>query len=598
MNSTVATAATRSVCDVLVIGAGAGGLSAAVTAAALGLNVIVLEKEPVYGGTTAWSGGWLWIPRNPLAVAAGIREDVEGPRTYLRHELGSCYDEERVEAFLANGPRMVEFFQTETSVQFIDGNAIPDFHGNSPGAVTGGRSVCAAPFDARQLGSHLAQLRPPSDIMSLWGMGIAGGADLGHFLSAMRSWESFLYATRRVTRHVRDRLLHGRGLYLVAGNALAARLAKSAFDRGVEVRVSSPVRRLLRDHDAVVGAASSSSSGEVEIRARCGVVLACGGFPHDVARKRVLFPHAPTGEEHWSAAPSSNTGDGLRLGETAGGVVESDLSAAAGWAPVSRVPRPDGTMGNFAHLIERGKPGVIAVTRKGKRFVNEADSYYDFMAGLLAAIPPGETVEAWLVCDHRFIHHYGLGHAKPAPMPLRPSLRSGYLKRGRSIEELARECGIAAAALQATVDTYNRDARDGRDPAFGRGDTPYNRVQGDASHTPNPCVAPIEQGPYYAVKIVPGSLGTFAGLRTDASARVLDSDGVPVPGLYACGSDMNSVMGGRYPSGGITLGPAMTFGYIAGRHLAGIAADRDAKSPASAAPSPTSTIDHSTGVHT
>jgi succinate dehydrogenase/fumarate reductase flavoprotein subunit len=329
------------------------------------------------------------------------------------------------------------------------------------------------------------------------------------------------------------------------------------------------VRALLREDDRVAGAVIAAPEGHIEIRARHGVVLACGGFPHDVERKRALFPHAPTGAEHWSAAPPSNTGDGLRLGESVGGVVDATLSAAAGWAPVSRVPRRDGSVGNFPHLLERGKPGIIAVTRAGTRFVNEADSYYDFMAGLFAAIPRGEPVEGWLICDHRFIRGYGLGHAKPAPLPLRPSLRSGYLKRGRTVDELARACGIDARALQATIAAYNRDARDGRDPAFGRGGTPYNRVQGDPTQTPNPCVAPIEHAPFYAVKIVPGSLGTFAGLRTDASARVLDRGGRPIPGLYVCGNDMASVMGGRYPSGGITLGPAMTFGYIAAHAIAG-----------------------------
>jgi succinate dehydrogenase/fumarate reductase flavoprotein subunit len=328
----------------------------------------------------------------------------------------------------------------------------------------------------------------------------------------------------------------------------------------------------------VAGAVIASPRGEIEIRARRGVVLACGGFPHDPARRRALFPHAPTGAEHWSAAPSGNTGDGLRLGESAGGVVDTSLPAAGAWAPVSRVPRRDGSAGHFAHLIERGKPGVIAVTRAGKRFVNEADSYYDFMAALFAVIPPGEPVEAWLVCDRRFIRRYGLGHAKPAPLPLWPALRSGYLKRGRSLPELARACGIDAAAIQATIDEYNAAARDGgRDPAFGRGDTPYNRVQGEPGLEPNPCVAPIERGPYYAVKVVPGSLGTFAGLRTDASARVLDRDGRPIPGLYACGNDMNSVMGGRYPSGGITLGPALTFAYIAAHHAAGVPPGADAR---------------------
>jgi succinate dehydrogenase/fumarate reductase flavoprotein subunit len=547
--------------------------------------VLVVEKEAVYGGTTAWSGGWLWIPRNPLSEAAGIVEDPDGPRRYLRHELGAHYDEARVEAFLAQGPRMVEFFQRHTALEFIDGNAIPDFHAASPGAREGGRSLCAAPYDGRELGPRIADLRPPLDLISLWGMGIASGAELRHFLNAMRSWGSFAYVARRVGRHLLDLAIHRRGMRVVNGNALVARLARSAFDRGVELRVASPVRRLLHEEGRVVGAVVASAGQEIEIRARRGVVLACGGFPHDDERKRQLFPHAPNGREHRSAAPASNTGDGLRLGESVGAVVETGLPAAAGWAPVSLVPRRDGSVGAFPHLIERAKPGLIAVTRGGVRFVNEAGSYHDFMSALFDALPEGAPVEAWLLCDHRFIRRYGLGHAKPAPMPLGPSLRSGYLKRGRSIGELAAACGIDARALAATVDAYNREARHGRDPAFGRGDTPYDRAGGDATQQPNPNVAPIEHGPFYAVKVVPGSLGTFAGLRTDACARILDQAGRPIPGLYATGADMASVMGGRYPSGGITLGPAMTFGYIAGHHLAGTTAGAAEPTPQTPQPS-------------
>ncbi|WP_310463121.1 FAD-dependent oxidoreductase [Sphaerotilus sp.] len=558
-------------CDLLVVGSGAGGLSAAVTAAELGLRVVVVEKAPVLGGTTAWSGGWMWIPRNPLAVEAGFVEDADAPRRYLHHVLGAQADPERLDAFLHQGPRMVGFFRSRTALQFIDGNAIPDFHGHAPGAAPGGRSVCAAPFDARQLGARLADLRRPLDLVSLWGMGIAAGADLRHFLHAMRAWPSFVHAAKRVTRHLADLALHGRGQHLVAGNALVARLLTSALDRGVELRVSSPVRRLLREGGRVVGAVVAGAAGETELRAGRGVVLACGGFPHDVERMRTLFPHAPTGREHWSAAPPENTGDGLRLGESVGAEVRTDLPHAGAWAPVSLVPRADGSTGHFPHLIERGKPGLIAVTRDGRRFVNEAGPYHDFMAALFSAVPAGEPVQAWLVCDHRFIRRYGLGHAKPAPMPLGPSLRSGYLRRGRDLLALAEACGIDAAALRSTVAAFNAEARHGRDPAFGRGATPYNRMQGDAAQQPNPCVAPIEHGPFYAVRVVPGSLGTFAGLRTDASARVLGSGGEPIPGLYAAGNDMASVMGGGYPSGGITLGPAMTFGFIAGHHAAGVA---------------------------
>jgi succinate dehydrogenase/fumarate reductase flavoprotein subunit len=571
-------------CDLLVVGSGAGGLSAAVTAATLGLRVIVVEKDAVYGGTTAWSGGWMWIPRNPLAQAAGIREDIEAPRSYLRHELGAQYDPARIDAFLRNGPRMVEFFRSRTALQFIDGNLVPDFHGGSPGAAEGGRSVCAAPFDARELGPELARLRRPLDLIAPWGMGIASGADLRHFLHAMRSVESFAHAARRVAVHVKDQLRHGRGMHLVAGNALVARLAKTAFERGVEIRTNSPVRRLLRETVAgqvveqvagqarVVGAVVAGPDGtETEIRARRGVVLACGGFPHDVERRRALFGYSPSGSEHWSAAVPSATGDGLRLGESVGAQVANDLPAAGAWAPVSLVPRADGSVGHFPHLIERAKPGLIAVTRAGRRFANEADSYYDVMQALFQAVPAGAPVEAWLICDHRFIRRYGLGHVRPAPLPLGPALHTGYLQRGSTPEALARACGIDPAALCDTLARYNAAAQQGEDPTFGRGATRYNRVQGDAGVTPNPCVAPIEHGPYYAVRIVPGSLGTFAGLRTDASARVLDAAGQPVPGLYACGNDMNSVMGGRYPSGGITLGPALTFGYIAGHDAAGVA---------------------------
>ena len=556
-------------CDLLVIGSGAGGMAAAVTAAHLGLKVIVAEKDNQLGGTSAWSGGWMWIPRNPLAQQAGISEDLDQPLAYLRHELGAQFNEELARAYLEQGPAMVEFFRSQTALNFIDGNQIPDFHGHTPAAATGGRSVCAAPFDARLLGGHLRGLKPPLAETTLWGMGIASGAELRHFWNALRQPASLVYVARRLLAHGCDRLLHGRGMRLVNGNALMGALLKSALDRGVEYRLSSPALRLLQQDGRVNGAVLGTPAGECRVQARLGVVLACGGFPHDPQRRQALLPHAPTGQEHWSAASRGNTGDGLRLGESVGGVVATHLQQAAALAPVSRVPRADGTVAHFPHLLERAKPGLMAVTAPGRRFTNEANSYHDFMQDLLRATPPGQQPQAWLLCDHAFIRYYGLGAVKPAPFPLGPWLARGYLRRGATLAELAQACGLDAQALQATVQRYNDQARMGQDPDFAKGETPYNRVQGDAAAGhPNPCMGPLLRAPFYAVQVVMGSLGTFAGLRANAQAQVLDGGGEPIAGLYATGNDMNSIMGGHYPSGGITLGPAMTFGFVAARHLA------------------------------
>jgi succinate dehydrogenase/fumarate reductase flavoprotein subunit len=556
-------------CDLLVIGSGAGALSTAVTAAHLGLKVVVIEKDPHYGGTTAWSGGWMWIPRNHLALKAGIAEPIEKPLSYLRHELGEQFDEVRARAFLSHGPRMLRFFEEQTALQFIDGNGIPDFHGRTQDAVLGGRSVCAAPIDGRLLGLQVKQLKTPLWETTFLGMGIASGADIKHFYNAMRSPSSFFYVVKRVLRHFKDWLIHGRGMHLVNGNALIAGLAKSAFDKGIEIRVNTPALRLITDQDKVCGAVVMRDGQEETIRARRGVMLATGGFPHDPERKRQLLPHDPSGQKHFSAASRGNTGDGLRMGEEVGAVVATDLKHAAAMAPVSLVPRADGSVAHFPHLLERAKPGLIAVTRFGQRFTNEADSYHDFMQGLLRALPAGEEVQAWLIADHRFIRRWGLGAVKPAPVSFHGMLTNGYLKRGQTLNELALNCGIDPVNLQSTVQRFNTMADIGYDAEFGKGQTPYNRIQGDATHTgPNPCMAPVVDGPFYAVRVVAGSLGTFAGLRCNEHAQVLNQEGEAIQGLYAGGNDLSSVMGGNYPSGGITLGPAMTFGYLAAHHAA------------------------------
>ena len=566
--------------DLVVVGSGAAGLAAAAAAAYHGLKVVVVEKADTLGGATAWSGGWMWAPLNPLARTAGIEEDPETVRTYLRHELGERYDATKIDAFLDATPRMVAFFHQKTALQFADGNAIADIHGDTPGAGTGGRSVIAAPFDGRKIApGTLKKLRRTMPETAFLGMPIQAGPDLSAFLTCTRSLKSFIHVAKRVSRHLVDLARYGRAMQLVNGVALTGRLAKSADDLGVELRVAAPAKRLIKDGERVTGVVIEGPEGEETLHARRGVVLAAGGFPWDVSRRRELFPRAPTGQEHWPLPPSTASGDGLRLGESVGGVIDTGLYSPVAWAPVSLVPWGNDRIGHFPHIIDRGKPGLIGVLKSGRRFVNEAHGYYDYVDAMIKAVPEGEEVCSWLICTHRFQRRYGLGITRPAPVPFRHWIRKGYLKRGRTLAELAQACGIDPNGLEGTVAKYNRHAARGEDPEFGRGSTLYNLKQGDPAHGPNPCVAPLEQGPFYAVKVVPGCFGTFAGLKTNAHAQVVDAQGEPIAGLYAAGTDMASIMGGHYPAGGINLGPAMTFGYIAGRHASEPGAEQDTTHP-------------------
>ena len=559
-------------CDVLIVGSGASGLAAAVTAAWHGQRVIVVEKDPVFGGATAWSGGWAWVPCNPLAKRAGIIEDVELPRTYLKHELGERYEPAMIDAFLNAGPHMVSFFEQHTALQFADGNAIADIHGDTPGAGTGGRSVIAAPYDGRKVGKLLKRLRKTMRETSFMGMPIMAGPDLSAFLNLTRSVPAAWHVTKRLSRHLLDLALRRRALQLVNGVALVARLAKSAEDLGVLLWESAPVTELIQSDQGVTGAVVSTARGNIRIHARKAVVLAAGGFANDIERRKALFPRTPTGHEHLALPPLGASGDGLRLGESAGGWVNSNMQSPVAWAPVSRVSHSDGSVGHFPHIIERAKPGIIGVLSNGQRFVNEANGYYDYVTAMVAKAPADEPVASWLICSHGFQRRYGLGISRPFPIPVSPFIKSGYLKSADTLEGLAHACGIDAKGLRATVDAYNLHAPSGQDPAFGRGSTPYNRKQGDPLHQPNPCVAPIEKGPFYAVKVEPGCFGTFAGLKVNEHAQVMSEAGEAIQGLYAVGTDMASIMGGYYPAGGINLGPALTFGYIAGRHIAGVTA--------------------------
>ncbi|AKO99432.1 Succinate dehydrogenase/fumarate reductase, flavoprotein subunit (plasmid) [Marinovum algicola DG 898] len=553
-------------CDLLVAGSGAAGLAAAVTAAHHGLKVVLAEKDAVLGGTTAWSGGWIWAPGNPVARRQGIAEDPEAPRRYLRAVLGETFNPELAGAFLQAAPEMVAFFEAETALRFDCGAAIPDTYGHLPGAGLGGRSVIAQAFDARALGPDIALLRPPLRETSFLGMTIQAGADLRAFLTATRSLRSALHVARRLGRHAWDLARHRRGMDLRNGNALVARLLLSAREIGVDLRPGLALAEVISDASGVRGAVLTVGDTEIRIRTRRGIVLACGGYPHDLARRRASYP---CHRHHTPLAVPSATGDGLRLGEAAGGRQDKTLAAPAAYCPVSRVNWPDGRSGVFPHIIDRGKPGVIGVLADGRRFCNEGLGYHDYVTAMQAATAPGDEQMSWLICDRRFLRRYGLGIVRPAPVPIRPWLRAGYLKTGGTLAELAQACGIDGAGLAETVARFNTGARRGEDPAFQRGSSAYMRLQGDPAVTPNPCVAPIETPPFYAVKVEPGSFGTFAGLKTDGQARVLGAGTGPIPGLYAAGTDMASIMGGHYPAGGINLGPALTFGFVAGRHAAG-----------------------------
>lgn len=559
-------------CDVLVVGSGVAGMSAAITAASRGLKVIVAEKAPYYGGTTGRSGGWLWVPNTHLAKALGHEEKPEQALTYIKDQAGKSFDESRVRSFLEHGPKAVEFFMSKTAVQFDMPLTFPDYHAEAPGAAQGGRSFVTRPYDARELGPLLKTLGPVLPELTVFGLTIGSGKEIIHFMRATRSLESAWYVTKRLTKHFGEVLKHGRGMTLTNGNALAARLAKSAADLSVPVWLSSPAVQLLRNGERVTGAVVDREGQRVEVKARLGVVLASGGFPHDLERQKTTYPHIQMGHKHWSPTPTTNTGDGARLAEAVGGLFDDTLQQAAAWTPMSLVPRKDGTTGIMPHFIDRAKPGVIAVNQDGKRFTNEANSYHDVVQAIIQSSKGKAESACWLIADHRAIRRYGLGFVKPFPLPMGEHLRNGYLKKGRTVAELAQKIGVSPNTLEDTIRRYNDQAQYGRDPEFGRGSKAYNRYQGDALHGPNPCVEPLRSGPFYAIKLVPGDLGSFMGIKTNENAQVVTSQGAPIPGLYAAGNDAASVMGGEYTGAGITLGPGLTFGYIAANHMADQAA--------------------------
>lgn len=559
-----ATTPTQAV-DLLVVGAGAGGMTAALTGALCGLDVLLVEKTDRLGGASARSAGSIWIPNTHLRPP-GV-DSFENALTYLRAAIGDRLDEERAAAFLRAGPEMVATLAREAGLRLRAYPHHPDYLATLQGATLAGRALEAEPFDAAALGARFADIRPPLPEFMLFGGMMVDRTDIGHLMNASRRPSSLLRAARLLLRFGRDRLAHSRGTRLVMGNALIGRLYQALLSRNVPVALASDVLRLETDRGRAVGAVIRMAGRDVRLAVRAGVVLATGGFSRDPALRRSLSPH-------WlddvSAVAEGATGDGWRLAAPLGGRLSGVEDGGSFWAPVSHRWRRDGTTAVFPHFVlDRGKPGAFAVGPDGRRFVNEATTYHLFGEALFAMKTSTDGGACHLICGDDFIARHGLGMVRPKRIGLRRAIADGYVIRADTLVELAARIGVPATALTETAARHDTFAETGRDADFGKGEDAYQRNLGDPEHGPNPCIGKLGGPPFHAVELRPGDIGASAGLACDAAARVLGEDGAPIDGLYACGADAASLMAGRYPGPGVTLGPAMTFGYIAARHAAG-----------------------------
>ena len=555
--------------DLVVAGAGPAGMAAALAGAIEGLDVVVCEKAAQAGGTGATSAGTLWIPANSQGRAAGHSDSAADGARYLEAVAGRPDGEVAAlrEAYFADGPGVIDYFTAHSELRFVPCGTHPDYRNNQPGAAVDGRAIVPELFDGRALGAEFERVRPPIEEFMLFGGMMVSKEDIGRLIGRWRTPGSFVHAVRLVARYALDRLRHRRGTRLTMGNALVGRLYHSLRRRGVPVLFETAVVDLVREGGAVAGAVVEDGGGRSRVRARKGVVLATGGFARNGKFRETFLPEAARPR---SMAAAECTGDGLDMAAAAGGRIRSDgHGSSAFWSPVSVTRRSDGSEGLFPHLsLDRAKPGLIAVNAAGRRFVNEAVSYHDFVEAMFRSHEIADTMPAWLVCDAAFVRRYGLGAIHPGTRNLRPFADSGYVTLSPTLEGLAAAIGVDGDGLADTVARHNRYAEDGSDPDFGKGDDAFNRFNGDAGHAPNPCLGPIWSPPYVAVAVWPAEIGSSIGLATTPDGEVLDAAGRAIPGLYACGNDMSSMMSGCYPGPGITLGPAFVFGYRAARHAA------------------------------
>jgi succinate dehydrogenase/fumarate reductase flavoprotein subunit len=558
-------AAVREV-DLLIAGAGPAGMTAALVASLQGLDVIVCEKSDQVGGTGATSAGTLWIPGNRQSKAAGYTDTAEQADAYLTALVGDAHRDLR-RAYLQTGPDAIDYLAANSDVQFLPCGPHPDYRSNMPGAALAGRAIIPVPFDGRLLGGDFKRLRAPIPEFMLFGGMMVGKADIARLVGRYRSLGNLLYGARLMARYLFDRLRFRRGTRLMMGNALVARLFYSLRKRKVPILFDAAIVDVIGTRDGVSGARLSVGGEEIVIKTRKGVVLATGGYAHN-QRFRDRFMPQPV--PPYSMSFAGNSGDGLVIGERFGAKLAPEYCTSGLWTPVSLVPRSDGSTGLFPHLmLDRAKPGLIAINSSGRRFVNEAASYHDFALAMFEANASVPSIPAYLVCDAAFIRKYGLGVVYPGLRSLRKHEDSGYLISGRTLDELAAKIAVDAAQLRATVARHNGFAGTGIDVDFGKGETDLNRFNGDSAHGPNPCIGPIAAAPFYAMKVWPADIAVSSGLSTDADARVLGQDGAAIPGLYACGNDMASVMAGSYPGPGTTLGPGVVFAYRAALHAAG-----------------------------
>ena len=549
--------------DALVIGAGAAGMTAALVCALEGVDVLICEKSAQVGGTTATSAGTIWVPGTRQARAAGFTDDIADARRYLDAVVGVAPDDRR-EIYLKTGPNVVDYLDRRSEVKFAPYARHPDYLANRPGATLAGRPLLPLPFDGRLLGADFELVRPPiGEFMALGGM-MVGRDDIEPLARPFASLAALRGAAALLWRHATDRLRYRRGTRLLMGNALVARLFYSLRQNNVPIWLNASLQEVTMADGRVCGAVLAVDGKPRRVRARRGVVLATGGFGGSVER---LNDYVRPPLAHVVAFAGA-AGDGMRIARAVGASVEDDHASPAFWSPVSDTKWLDGGCGAFPHLsLDRAKPGLIAVNAAGRRFVDEAVSYHEFVNGMHRSHENVPSIPAWLVCDGAFIEKYGIGRVPPGRRSWQRLIADGYLVEADSLDALARKIGVDAKGLRETVQQHNRFADTGIDEAFGKGSTEFDRHNGDPHHKPNPCLARIETPPYYAMAVYPSTLGSSVGLRADADGRVLDASGEPIPGLFACGNDAASIMRGNYPGPGITLGPALVFGYRAAMAL-------------------------------